>query len=161
TAGPSRSPRAGGCSTVAANRSRRLRDARRCGSAPSSNTSSHIFRNDKAPTRATSAFARTPSTSAVRAPSKIWRRCIGQKSNRERLRNECTFKLFAVLGRLVRLWSSGIRIEVVDAEGVQNAHRASAPASDRVFAFAVPQIDLNDANGLQQLPRLLRRDVDV
>src|SRR5213592_1054412 len=44
-----------------------------------------------------SAFARTPSTSAVRAPSKIWRRCIGQKSNRERLRNECTFKLFAVL----------------------------------------------------------------
>jgi len=40
---------------------------------------------------ATSAFARTPSTSAARTRSKTWRRGIGQKSIRDRRRRQWVF----------------------------------------------------------------------
>ena len=71
--------------------------AKRSASARRSNTSSPTSRNAKAITRATSASARTPSTSVARARSKTWRHSIGQKSIRKRRRNDVTFKPFGVL----------------------------------------------------------------
>ena len=65
-----------------------------------------------------------------------------------------------VLGRPFRVRGCR-RIKIGDPDDLQKVGGASAPMRHRSFALSVTQIDLDDPNGLQQLPRFLRRDVEA